>query len=1340
MQPVTAMVGSTVFINATVTGTVPFSFQWYFNGQPISNPTTQDNLGFEVGNVNGKEQNLVIANVQLSNVGTYSVTVSNPGGSSSGSAALTLFQGYDVATLVGPSGSPLSRPGGIGVDAAGNVYVADSNDYTIRKITPQGVVTVLAGMAGIQGSTDGTGSTARFAFGGGPLPNLAVDKMGDVYVADTENDTIRMITPSGVVTTLAGAAGVRGNADGTGSSALFNQPTGAAVDGSGNVYVADQGNGTVRMIAPGGVVTTLAGGGPGSLPESGGTGSSVYFDDLTGIAVDGSGNLYVTDAAASTIRKITPAGVVTTMAGGSSPGGISGSTDGVGTNALFNLPNGIAADAAGNVYVVDTNNATVRAITPGGSVTTLAGAAGGGYADGVGVSALFSRPVGIAVDASGVLYVADAFNNAVRECTSLAALAAPVITQQMASQTVAAGSTVIFAVTATGSFPFAYQWFLNGSALTDGNGTSGSATASLVITNAQPASAGSYAVSVSNAAGIVMAASATLAVDTAPSITTPPSSQTLMAGGSATFTVAASGNPSPSYLWQVSTNGGSTWTALTDGNGVSGSATVTLTLSNVSASLSGNQYQCVATNSVNSVTSTPVALTVNTAPAITSQPSSDTVTAGNNASFTVAASGSPSPTYQWQVSTNGGGTWTALTDGSGVSGSATAALTLSNTAATLNGYEYQCVVTNSVTSVTTNPVSLAVDFAPSITTQPSGATVTAGSNATFAVTASGNPAANFQWVISTNGGATFSKLTDDNSIAGSTTATLTISGVEASLNGNEYECKVTNSVNSVTTTPVTLVVDTAPGIATQPGPETVTFGSNASFTVVATGNPTPIYQWEISSNGGTTWTNLMDGGGVSGSSTATLTLSSAAAALNGNQYQCVVTNSVSSVTTTPVLLVVDTAPSFTTEPVSDTITVGGSASFTVAATGNPLPTYIWEVSTNGGSTWAALSNGNGISGATTATLTIIGAAASLNGAEYECVVTNSVNSVTTTPASLTVNVPPAITSQPVSQTVNAGSGVVMSVEATSNLPLTYQWFFDGTPMSGATGTALSLGNVTAADAGTYTVDVTSSAGTTPSSAATLTVSPAPTSSVITTQPMSQTVNQGGSVVFTVQPNGSLQSSLRAAVAGVTPEATSGTTYQWQFNGVNLSDGNGISGSTGPQLLIQGVGTSDNGDYDCIVTTGGTAVRSNSAGLQVEASSTPGSVSSISSRAFVGTGDNILIGGFYIVGSTSATVLVQAIGPALAAAPYNVTGTLQKPALTIHQNQNGKDVVLYSNTGWGSSPVLLAAAAAVYAEPVLQPNAPDSEVLLTLPPGGYTAEVTGADGGTGVALCGIYQLP
>jgi hypothetical protein len=216
-------------------------------------------------------------------------------------------------------------------------------------------------------------------------------------------------------------------------------------------------------------------------------------------------------------------------------------------------------------------------------------------------------------------------------------------------------------------------------------------------------------------------------------------------------------------------------------------------------------------------------------------------------------------------------------------------------------------------------------------------------------------------------------------------------------------------------------------------------------------------------------------------------------------------------------------------------------------------------------------------------------------------------------------------------------------------------------------------------------------------------------------------------------------------------STGAISYQWELNGNNLSDGtdgNGtiVAGSQGPQLLLTNTGVGDAGNYTCVVTFtpssgSGTpeSLSTSAANLAITSGIAPGAATSLSARAFVGTGDNILIGGFYITGKTSVTVLIQAIGPSLAQAPYSVTGTLQHPSLTLHQAQKGKDVVLYSNTAWGSNPILLAAAAAAYAEPVLKPGSADSELLLTLPPGGYTAEVTGADGGTGVALCAIYQI-
>jgi hypothetical protein len=284
---------------------------------------------------------------------------------------------------------------------------------------------------------------------------------------------------------------------------------------------------------------------------------------------------------------------------------------------------------------------------------------------------------------------------------------------------------------------------------------------------------------------------------------------------------------------------------------------------------------------------------------------------------------------------------------------------------------------------------------------------------------------------------------------------------------------------------------------------------------------------------------------------------------------------------------------------------------------------------------------------------------------------------------------------------------------------------DGTKYVG-NGTSLTINNLTTADAGTYAAKFINFGGLVTTASATLTVStqPAPT---FPAQPMSQSMNVGSTVVFTAPASGA-------------------SSYQWEFNGVPLANSQGggqgdiITGGTGPQLVISNASAASDGSYTVVATNSAGFATSNAATLTVAPSSSPGSVSSISSRAFVGSGNNILIGGFYIVGNTSRTVLIQAIGPALAASPYSVAGTLQKPELSIHENTANGDVTLYSNTGWGSSPVLLAAAATVYAFPTLQPGSADSELVLTLPPGGYTAEVSGADGGTGVALCGIYQLP
>lgn len=309
-----------------------------------------------------------------------------------------------------------NSPDGVALDAGGNLYVVDTGNQTIRKITATGVVTTVAGTPGVKGSADGSGTAARFNDPGG----IAVDAAGNLYVADTGNHTIRKISPGGAVVTLAGTAGVPGDADGAGTVAQFRRPAGITVDATGNLYVADTDNYLVRRITPDGTVTTLAGI-RGTRGVADGPAASATFRGPLAITRDASGNLYVTDAFfypspillrdLSIVRKITPDGMVSTLAGGYTPEAPA-DTDGVGASARFYYSAGVTADTSGNqLYVVDTGNQSIRRVTMAGVVTTMAVRAPDGTA------ARFSYPRGVAMDAAGNLYVADTGDHAVRKVT-----------------------------------------------------------------------------------------------------------------------------------------------------------------------------------------------------------------------------------------------------------------------------------------------------------------------------------------------------------------------------------------------------------------------------------------------------------------------------------------------------------------------------------------------------------------------------------------------------------------------------------------------------------------------------------------------------------------------------------------------------------------------------------------------------------------------------------------------------------------------------------------------------------------------------------------------------------
>ncbi len=355
---------------------------------------------------------------------TYVLAGSNPLGGQTRNLTVAA-RGLDLlaGALGGPgsldgagSAARFSFPFAVAVDGAGNIYVADSVNNTIRKITPAGVVSTLAGVPGTFGSADGT-TLARFSFPAG----VAVDGSGNVYVADTGNHTIRKITSAGVVSTLAGLAGSSGFADGT-TLARFSSPQGVAVDGSGNVYVADTSNCNIRKITqPAGLVSSLAGM-PGSCISADGTGTVARFSFPAGIASDGSGTLYVADTGNHTIRKVVPAGALGTVSTLAGLAGTFGSAEGTGSVARFNSPGSVAVDGSGNLYVADSNNSTIRKVVPSGvlgTVSTLAGSAGSfGSAEGTGSAARFNLPQGAAVDASGNnVYVADTLNHTIRKVT-----------------------------------------------------------------------------------------------------------------------------------------------------------------------------------------------------------------------------------------------------------------------------------------------------------------------------------------------------------------------------------------------------------------------------------------------------------------------------------------------------------------------------------------------------------------------------------------------------------------------------------------------------------------------------------------------------------------------------------------------------------------------------------------------------------------------------------------------------------------------------------------------------------------------------------------------------------
>ena len=676
----------------------------------------------------------------------------------------------------------------------------------------------------------------------------------------------------------------------------------------------------------------------------------------------------------------------------------------------------------------------------------------------------------------------------------------------------------------------------------------------------------------------------------APAILSQPVDTLAYEGLDTALTVEATG--AHSFQWQVDT--GSGYVDLTNGGVYAGATAASLVLTGVPGALNGSHYRVVVTGAAGavpaSVTSNTALLTVATppSPSIQTQPVSVTVAAAGTATFSVGASWVSS--YQWQVNTGSG--FTNLSNGGVYSGATTATLTLTGVTLGMSGYQYQVVLTGAAAAsprtVTAIPATLTVVTAPAFSSQPVSATIAVGANATFAATVSS--ATSYRWQVKVGAGA-WTDLNDGGVYAGSTTASLAITGAIAAMDGYSYRLVATGALAlTATSTAVTLAVKDPAAITLQPASASSTFNYHAIslFTVTATGYGLS-YQWQI--NTGTGWgniTDLVNYGGITGSALSIWVATS----MSGNQYRVIVTGTVGApVVSSVATLTVLCTPAISSQPVDRTIAVAGSTTFSVTATSNLA--YQWKINT--GSGFTNVSNGGVYSGAATSTLTITGATALMNGYVYQVLVLGCGSpsaTTTSTQATLWVGAAPGIVTQPASATVaNGGNGsfTVVATAATS-----YQWqvstgsgfsnVTNGGVYSGATSATLSITGATAAMSGyQFQAVVTGTvAPAVTSSAATLTVSTAP---AITAQPGNATVTAGGNTSFSVSATGT------------------GLSYQWQVSTggafANVTNGGVYSGANSATLAITGATAAMTGyQYQVVVTGTVGSVHSAAAGLTV----------------------------------------------------------------------------------------------------------------------------------------------
>ena len=650
---------------------------------------------------------------------------------------------YSVTTIAGQIGSGyadgngtnaiFNQPFGITVDSTGNVYVADQNNYVIRRISSSGVVTTIAGQAGISGSSDGIGTAALF----GAVNGITIDVSGNLYVTDGTYNTVRKISAGtwNVTTLIKSTAGLK-------------YPLGIAVDSDSNIYIADSGNYVIRKLTSSGTLSVYA----GLLGQ--GSASPGHLSYPSSICLDKNGNLFVVDSLQSTICKISGQGILSIIGGFP---GAPGFLDGALSNqaSQFNNPAAICSDSSGNLYIVDgISGSIIREISTSNTVSTLAGSIIVGARDGTGGSATFSNAKGIASDASGNLYISNTGSNTIRKASPQSINAPPTITSNPSNQLATLGATFALNVIATGGGTLSYQWFLNGNALTNSASVSGAQTANLLVSNFSTNQVGQYTAIVTNNYGTVTSTPVYIQLPVA--IVTQPQAQTVVSGSPATFSVTASGS-SPAYQWSFNSIP------------IAGATSSSFTVQNVQASNIG-YYSVSISNAVNTTNSLYSSLTLIN-PLITVQPVSSSILIGQSTTLSVSATGA-SLNYQWYF------------NGVAIPGATSSAYTIIS-AGSSNAGSYQVVISNSIGSVTSNAVQLSVGTSLAITNQPASQSIKLGGTLTLSVNtnALGIPIT-YQWYL--NGTA----------IAGATSANYTIPSV-STLSAGSYTVNISSSTGTV---------------------------------------------------------------------------------------------------------------------------------------------------------------------------------------------------------------------------------------------------------------------------------------------------------------------------------------------------------------------------------------------------------------------------------------------------------------------------------------------------------------------------------------------------------------